>query len=291
VDQGAAIADVLSALVDGDTDRARTAADKAAAAGGSPLAGALAAYLSAATGTASVYTEPTAFEAFIHGGGNVGLYRAVSAALAERYDLLRPASLLDIGCGDGNALAPALAIADHRPDSLTLVEPSAALLDAAVRRLAGTARTWSGTAQSFAADLPAGSSFDLVESTFALHAIPHPERTDLLTALRPHTRRLAIVEFDVPDHSGAERLRFLARTYERGLAEYGTDRDLVARGFLMPVLVGQLAPGAPRSTWEQPASAWSAQVEAAGYTDTTVTPLYDYWSSPAFLLTARGAAR
>jgi AcrR family transcriptional regulator len=127
-----------------------------------------------------------------------------------------------------------LAIADHPPDSLTLVEPSAALLEAAVRRLAGTARTWSGTAQSFAADLPAGSSFDLVESTFALHAIPHPERTDLLTALRPHTRRLAIVEFDVPDHSGAERLRFLARTYERGLAEYGTDRDLVARGFLMP---------------------------------------------------------
>jgi hypothetical protein len=89
VDQGAAIADVLSALVDGDTDRARTAADKAAAAGGSPLVGALAAYLSAAAETASVYTEPTAFEAFIHGGGNVGLYRAVSAVLAERYDLLR----------------------------------------------------------------------------------------------------------------------------------------------------------------------------------------------------------
>jgi len=29
-------------------------------------------------------------------------------------------------------------------------------------------------------------------------------------------------------------------------------------------------------------------VRAAGFTDVEVTAVYDYWSSPAFLLTARG---
>ena len=53
------------------------------------------------------------------------------------------------------------------------------------------------------------------------------------------------------------------------------------------VLTGQLAPGARRSTWEQPATAWAAQLESCGYREVEVEPLYDYWSSPAFLLTAR----
>jgi hypothetical protein len=53
------------------------------------------------------------------------------------------------------------------------------------------------------------------------------------------------------------------------------------------VLTGQLTPGARRSTWEQPAGAWADQLAACGYRDVTVEPLCDYWSSPAFLLTAR----
>jgi Methyltransferase domain len=287
------VVDVLAALVDGDTDRARSLA---AAVPGSPLAAALAEHLSGGRVESSVYTAPAAFEAFVRGGGNVGLYRAVSAALAGLYDARTPARLVDLGCGDGLALLPALAVAAHRPATLTLVEPSAALLATAVRHLddtdaAGSVRTWPDTAQSFVAGLAAGESFDLVESTFALHTIPHEQRTDLLAAVRPHVDTLVVVEFDVPEATGRDRLRFLAETYERGLAEYDTetdtDADLVAQGFLMPVLVGQLAPGTPRATWEQPASAWSAQVERAGFTDTTITPLYDYWSSPAFLLTAR----
>jgi hypothetical protein len=132
------------------------------------------------------------------------------------------------------------------------------------------------------------ATFDLVESTFALHAIPPAERDAVLADLAGRTGNLAIAEFDVPSfaHGGPEHLTFLAETYERGLAEY--PGDLVARGFLMPVLVGQLAPGAVRSTWEQPSSQWVAQVQRAGFTDVRVRPLYDYWSSPAFLLTARG---
>jgi hypothetical protein len=104
--------------------------------------------------------------------------------------------------------------------------------------------------------------------------------------------RLALAEFDVPDHPAGSpaHLAFLADSYEQGLAEYGTDRELVAQGFLMPVLTGQLAPGARRSTWEQPAAAWAGQLTACGYRNVAVEPLYDYWSSPAFLLTADGDA-
>jgi SAM-dependent methyltransferase len=278
------VADVLAALMDGDPDRALRLAR---AIDGSLLADALVAHLSGPATESSVYTEPAAFEAFIRGGGNVGLYGAVSTELAHQYDQRKPASLLDIGCGDGSALVPALRAARHRPDTVTLVEPSAALLATAVGRLGGTPNTWPGTVQSFVNTLD-GESFDLVESTFALHAVPHEERTGVLAALRPHTGWLVLAEFDVPAHDPAARLRFLAETYERGLREYDTDRSLVAQGFLMPVLTGQLAPGAPRATWEQPQADWHTQVERAGYTDATITPLYDYWSSPAFLLTARG---
>lgn len=228
-----------------------------------------------------VYDQPAAFTAFIRGGGNVGLYDAVSTALAERYDRLGVTSLVDIGCGDGRALVPALRAATTAP-AVTLVEPSRALLDAALADLPTGTIAHATDASTFAKALT--SRFDLVESTFALHALPHEERSSVLTALRGHVSHLVIAEFDHQVHD--DRLTFLADTYEQGLAEYDTDRDLVAQGFLMPVLTGQLTPGARRSTWEQPASAWAEQVEACGFRNVVVAPLYDYWSSPAFLLTA-----
>ena len=291
----------LTALVDDDADAAR----RAVSGGGSLLATALRAHLDGA-GTGSVYDAPAAFEAFIRGGGNVPLYAAVSAALAGLYDASRPARLLDVGCGDGTALLPALRATRHQPADLDLLEPSAPLLDAVVRalRAEGVAgvpgvtsqlRVWSRTAQAFVADLADADpeeSWSLVQSTFALHAVPTAERTGVLAALRPRTGVLALVEFDVPDVEvgSPEHLRFLARTYEQGLAEYDADRDLVAQGFLMPVLTGQLRPGAVRATYEQPASRWVEQVRDAGFTDVTTRVLDDYWSSPAFLLTARGTA-
>ena len=151
-------------------------------------------------------------------------------------------------------------------------------------------RTWPGTIQEFLAELPDEASWAVVQSTFALHALPPGERSAVLAALCPHVGVLAIAEFSVPEllPGSTEHLRFLAETYERGLAEYDADRDLVAQGFLMPVLAGQLAPGAARATWEQPSWAWQRQLEQAGYTGAAVRPLCDYWSSPAFLLTARG---
>jgi SAM-dependent methyltransferase len=276
----------LRALTTGDTAAARAAL---AARIDRPLLNtALTTYLSG-TGDGRVYDRPTAFTAFIRGGGNIALYERLSAALAQRYRRLGVESLVDIGCGDGRALVPALAAAGCSP-ALTLVEPSAALLAAARDALAGYPVTAHATdAAAFTADLT-GRRFDLAESTFALHAIPPAERSAVLTALRGHAGHVVLAEFDHPAHpaGGPEHLAFLADTYEHGLAEYDGDRALVAQGFLMPVLTGQLAPDAPRSTWEQSAAAWVAQLEACGYRDVTVEPLCDYWSSPAFLLTARG---
>jgi len=273
----------LRALTAGDTAAARAAL--AARVDRPLLNAALTAYL-AETGDGTVYDQPAAFTAFIRGGGNVALYDAVSAALAERYRRFGVTTLVDLGCGDGRAVVPALAAAATSLE-VTLVEPSRALLDAALTALAGRSATAHATdATTFTANL--ATTFDLAESTFALHALPHDERSAMLTALREHVSRLVLAEFDFPAHpvGGGEHLTFLADSYERGLAEYDTERELVAHGFLMPVLTGQLAPGARRSTWEQPATAWVAQLTACGYRDVTVEPLCEYWSSPAFLLTA-----
>lgn len=281
----------LHALTTGDQDRAR--AELAARVDRPLLGAALAEHLAGDPG-GRVYDSPAAFTAFVDGGGNVGLYDALSTALADRY---RVGSLLDLGCGDGRVVAAALVRAGTSP-AVTLVEPSRPLLDAALAALAGHSGPVHGLhtdAAAFAATLPgprrgspSGARFALAESTFALHALPPAERSAVLTALRPHVDRLVLAEFDVPDHPFASHahLEFLADTYERGLGEYGADRDLVAQGFLLPVLTGQLAPGAPRSTWEQPAAAWVAQLESCGYREVTTEPLFDYWCSPAFLLSA-----
>ncbi|MFI7672834.1 class I SAM-dependent methyltransferase [Actinophytocola sp. NPDC049390] len=269
----------LRALTDGDVTGARAALENEVT---RPLLNAaLRTYLTAGD-DGRVYDQPAAFTAFIRGGGNVGLYRAVSSALAELYDRHEVTTLVDIGCGDGKAVVPAV---EGRDVAVTLVEPSRALLDEAVAQLPG-ATAHNTDAATFVSALT--GRFDLAESTFALHTLPHEERSAVLTALRGHVSRLALVEFDVPDDppGSPEHLTFLADTYEQGLAEYEADRDVVAQGFLMPVLAGQLTPGATRNTWEQPATAWAAQLTACGYREVTMQPLYDYWSSPAFLLTA-----
>ena len=278
----------LQALVARD----RAATRRALTGDDSLLGRALADYLAADPTADSVYDRPAAFAAFIRGGGNVGLYEATSAALAAEYAATGAESLLDIGCGDGTALLPALA---RRPVArVDVVEPSAALLAvtaAALAVLPGVvASTAPATVQEFLRDLEPGRRWDLVESTFALHAVETAERTAVLQQVAARTGRVAVVVFDVPDlpPRSPAYLAFLADTYERGLAEYDDDRDLVAQGFLMPVLVGQLDTGASRATWEQPATAWREQFLGAGFTDVTIRPVHAYWSSPAFLLTGRG---
>ena len=258
----------LRALAAGDMTGAQRAATEAAS-GDSLLGGALAAYL-AGDRNGAVYDQPAAFAAFIRGGGNVPLYGAVADALASLYAAQQPPRLLDVGCGDGTALIPALSRSAHIPAHIDLVEPSAALLEAAVTgiRAAGihaAVRAWHMPVQGFLAELPDGASWPMVQSTFALHTLPAAERPAVLAQLCPRAGLLAVAEFSVPDLSPGSpaHLRFLAETYERGLAEYGADRDLVAQGFLMPVLAGQLAPGAVRATWEQPSWGWQWQLDRA----------------------------
>src|SRR6185312_16298464 len=100
----------LARLAAGD----REGALAAAGAGSTPLAEALSGYLRD-EGAGSVYDRPAAFEAFIRGGGNIELYARTAEALAASYDTVRPAALLDIGCGDGSAVVAALARAGYRP--------------------------------------------------------------------------------------------------------------------------------------------------------------------------------
>lgn len=276
------LADALAAHASGDRD---SAAELAAQAGlaGSSLAGELHTYL-AGDGSGSVYDQPSAFTAFIRGGGNVELYRALSATLAARYDDAKPESLLDLGCGDGLAVVPALEQASHLPARIDLVEPSAALLEGVHERVPSAA-CWQSTAQDFLARDDLG--WDFVQSTFALQSIEPDQRAEVLRALQPRTGTLVLAEFDVPEYTegSPEHLRSLVERYERGVAEYGEDASLVAQGFLLPVLLG-IVSGQERTNWEQPAAAWAEQLKTAGFTEVGVEPLADYWWSPAVLITA-----
>ncbi|MEC3974639.1 class I SAM-dependent methyltransferase [Amycolatopsis sp. H20-H5] len=282
------LTDALTAYREGDTEAAAGHAAKA----DSRLGTELATYLAGNTG-GPVYDQPAAFTAFIRGGGNLELYRRLSAELARRYDDTRPESLLDLGCGDGLAVVPALELATHVPARIDLVEPSTALLDAASERLDALdveVSTFDDDAQDFLM-MDAASEWALTQSTFALQSIPPADRAEVLRTLRPRTGTLLLAEFDVPEYTegSPEFLRSLVTRYERGIAEYGEQASLVAQGFLLPVLLGlvnAVNATAGRTNWEQPASAWVAELEEAGYAEVGVELLADYWWSPAVLITA-----
>jgi SAM-dependent methyltransferase len=282
------IADALLAVAAGDQDRAMASARAATLDGpaGTPsrrLADALLRHLD--RGEGDVYGSPAAFERFIDGGGNVALYERAHAALAERHARHGPATVLDLGCGDGRLSLAALQPGLTRLD---LVEPSAELLATAQARLAGhPVVAHQRTAQELVDTLADEVGWDIAQSTFALHAVPPADRARVLAALARHVRRLLVVEFDVPlfaDRS-ADHARYAAERYAAGIAEYEDD-DLVVDGFLVPVLVGQFDPSRPRHTWEQPIDAWVADLTSAGFTTVRHDLVHPYWWAPAHLLDA-----
>ena len=283
----------LAAVADGDAEEANEAAERAADAG-SLLGVALSTYLRTAH-RHDVYDQPAAFEAFINGGGNIELYQRTSATLASAY--APGMSLLDIGCGNGRALVPALqAAGTNLPAAVDLVEPGADLLQHCVSSITAAALPirvtgWQLGLTEFLLTAPPTQRWHLAQSTFALQSVAPDERARALTALAPRVDRLLVIDFDMPDHrpGSGKQLRYLAARYEQGLAEYDEDRELVAQGFLMPVLLGQLSADTPRTNWEHPVADWVDQLTAAGFADVQAQPLADYWSGPAFVLVATGS--
>lgn len=248
-------------------------------------------YLIAAHARQGVYVTGEAFAAFIRGGGNLGLYEAVSAALRAAYDAHESPALLDIGVGDGMALLPALTPGIR---SIQLVEPSAPMLARTLEALAASgapAEAFGGTLQAFLDQAPADARWDIAQATFSLQSIPRRERVDALRRLRPHVSRLLIAEFDVPplcdDPLDEACARHILERYELGLAEYAGDGGLVAQGFLMPVMFGIFDPTAARTNYEQPAARWADDLRAAGFGAVQSRALFDYWWAPAVLLDAR----
>jgi hypothetical protein len=284
------LAAALAAFARDDFAAAAPAARRAAAADPhSRLARAAARYLERVVvqGRASVYLSGEAFGAFIRSGGNRPLYAALSAALHAIYTAGGPITLLDIGVGDGMALLPALTPELRRVD---LVEPSAPMLGHTTSALTerGVAfRAFAMNIQRFATR--ASAHWELTQATFSLQSLPSAERRSVLVWLRAHTDRLLIAEFDVPDLGAAlepARVAYFASRYERGLAEYDGDDDLVAQGFLMPVFFGAFDPSAARTNYEQPIAAWEDDLRAAGFASVARRRLYDYWWAPAYLLDA-----
>jgi SAM-dependent methyltransferase len=275
------IASALLAVAAGDRERAVQLASSASG----PLAAALARFLGESA--SDVYAEPSAFERFIDGGGNVELYGRAGSELAAAHGDACPASVVDLGCGDGRLAAAAV-----RPGlaRLDLVEPSASLLAAARARLEGLGApviAHRRTAQSFVAGLGPSDRWDVGQSTFALHAVPPAERAGVLRSLARRVGRLMIIEFDVPPYAdrSPEHARYAAERYGVGIAEYGADESVVD-GFLLPVLVAQFDPARPRHTWEQPISRWVADLRAAGFGPIESRLVSPYWWAPAHIVEA-----
>lgn len=273
-------------------DYVAAAASAAAAAAAAPslLTSAAATYLArvAEGGPASVYVSGEAFGAFIRGGGNVPLYERTSAALREVYAAYERLSLLDIGVGDGLALLPALSPAVQRLD---LVEPSAALLAQTCAALDARGIAYNAhaaTIQSFAA--AATDRWDVAQATFSLQSLTPADRAAILHWLRDHVDTLLIVEFDVPPAAAQldpAWVEHVLQRYALGLAEYAADGDLVAQGFLMPVLFGYFDRTAARTNYEQPIAAWVTDLQNAGFTQIAREHVYDYWWAPAIVLKAQ----
>lgn len=264
-----------------------------AAANGSLLAQALGDLVDATT-VASPYDQAAAFQVFINGGDNVPLYDHVSRALADLYDA-QTRSVLDIGAGDGRALIPAIRMAGRGIARLDVIEPSAELREALKGGIEQAGLSTSSTfslsdlkAQDFFKPPGPGHAWDLVQSTFALQSLPPDERHAVFLALRGRTKRLAIVEFDVPEHEAgsAEEIASIAGRFELGLKGYGRDAPLVAGGFLAPILLGKVRDPGRRHNWEQPASGWRAEFERAGFRVVHQRALYPYSWSDAFLMVA-----
>jgi SAM-dependent methyltransferase len=292
----------LASLQAGDWDSAR----EAAAAGTSRLATELARYLATASTDAAVYVDAAAFRAFVDSPSNAELYRRTVEILGAQWSQIPIAgTVVDLGCGDGRVTIPLLGAAAQVPQHVVMVDSSDDQLTSARARMLALSpelRTRVSIVCSDASEYVAAASrqaratssidggaarrWALVQSTFALHALPPAARRDLFVNLRAMSDRVAVVEFDVPFREGADsqRLEYLADRYEAGVSEHEPGSSVVD-GFLLPVLIGQLHPGSPRATWEQPINDWIDEITAAGFSNVHAEAVSPFWWAHAWCVT------
>jgi ubiquinone/menaquinone biosynthesis C-methylase UbiE len=243
-------------------------------------------------GEQSVYTESDAFTAFISWGGNLPLYDNTRATLTERLRAVRPASLLDIGTGEGSIIVPVASKLDPAP-ALTFVEPSVGLLDRAINFAWDVGLEPEAYPHSIEDVLDAvDTQWEVAVATWSLHNLPPEVRAEVFRRLAGSARRLFVAEFDDPsgrfdDPLDPERIRHIHDRYRIGLREYpGEEGRRVSLGFLVPVMYGYFAREGRRSTYEQPIERWEQEITEAGFTLVSRTLIYPYWWADAYLIEA-----
>ncbi|RRO20528.1 hypothetical protein EIL87_01145 [Saccharopolyspora rhizosphaerae] len=130
----------------------------------------------------------------------------------------------------------------------------------------------------------------MVQSRFALQSLTDDDKREVLGWVCGHARRFVLVEFDVPPvadvwdpywfHDCAARL-------ERGLREYGQERDLVGLGFILPVVLGRFST-TPPVNHELAISRWRQLCVQAGFREVRAVRVVDHWWRPAYLVRAWG---
>jgi hypothetical protein len=247
------------------------------------------------------YLDADAFAAFIRGGGNLAMYRALDRMVAAAWDEHRPATILDIGTGDGRVIAGALDCTHLQPlPAFELVEPARNLLPKALERLcqrtpAPRVRSFNSSIQAYMDQAPPTAAWDVCQATWSLQNLSATERGPLFRWLSQRCKIVLLAEFDVQTESlpllSPERVRLIHDKYVAGLAEYTGHtqpalEEQVKQGFLMPIMFGYFRSGAGRSTCEQAIAEWSAEFEAAGFRNVQRQLIYNYWWADAYLLTA-----
>jgi hypothetical protein len=239
------------------------------------------------TGTKNVYGDDRGFAAFIRGGGNISLYQKTSVALRSIYQEYETFSLLDIGVGDGMAILPALTDNIHHLD---LLEPSEVMLNKLCTILDRRGRHYQATCSTLQ-DFIHGNfdNWDVIQATFSLQSLSPEEHPVILEWIRKHGKRFLMVEFDTPNFGSMiepESVQYIIDHYQNGLSEYDVDRDLVAQGFLMPVMFGYFDQTANRTNYEQPIQEWVNELQAVGFKNVNVRVIYPYWWASAYLIDA-----
>jgi hypothetical protein len=252
-------------------------------------------------GPSRAYLDAEAFAAFIRGGGNLAMYRALDRLIAAAWEEHRPATILDIGPGDGRVIAGALDCTRLQPlPAFDLVEPAPNLLPKALERLSRCTPTprvhsFNGSIQAYVDQAAPMAAWDMCQATWSIQNLSPTERAPLLRWLSQRCKIVLLAEFDVHTEGlpllSPERVRLIHDKYVAGLAEYSGHmppalEEQVKQGFLMPILFGYFRSGAARSTCEQTIAEWSAEFKAAGFRKVQRQLIYNYWWADAYLLTA-----